>query len=192
MAVSKHIFIIFILLYFSFVRSIEQDTLVAIEIPVYNENKDSELAKNAALDLGKDEAIRAVSDKIHSGSKRYVNISNKDLADCIDGYSIRNEVIGTRSYSANVTYRVNLTTLSNLLKNKKAAIDVIQNRNKLIVVDAQDISAVFSQINSALKKQQRKYMPYSFTKESVKYLYSSYLDELFNSFNIRHRYEDIH
>lgn len=192
MAVSKHIFIIFTLLYFSFVRSIEHDTLVAIEIPVYNENEDSELAKNTALDLGKDEAIHAVSDKIRNRSKRYVNISNKDLADCIDGYSIRNEVIGTRSYSANVTYRVNLTTLSNLLKNKKAAIDVIQNRNKLIVVDAQDISAVFSQINSALKKQQRKYTPYSFTKESVKYLYSSYLDELFNSFNIRHRYEEIH
>ena len=188
MNILKRIFTILILC-ISIANATAQDTYVSVEIPVYSENENPETAKNTALELGKNAAFQAVVDQICNGTRSCVNKTFKELPECIDGYSIKNEVIGSKSYRANVTYRINLTALATALKNKKVTSEVVENHAKLIVIDSNDISNVHSQLKS--REKQIIHFPYSFTRTSVKYRYSRYLDELLKTLNIGYRHEDI-
>lgn len=165
--------------------------IIVKDINISSDESDLEASKSNAIEQGKRTAFSRVIETIYKNPDKNVHISDQQLDECIEGYSVQHEKFINNSYQAVADYRINLSTVANVLNERKKVANLIKNNEnkKVISIRSNDIVALYKKVCDIAEQNSVEVVPYSFSNKYIKFVYSEELAKLIRKANIGATYE---
>lgn len=165
--------------------------IIVKDVNISSDESDLEASKSNAIEQGKRTAFSRVAEMIYKKPNGNINISDQQLDECIEGYSVKNEKFINNSYQAVADYRMNLSTVANVLNERRKVANLIKSNKgkKVISIRSNDVIALYKKVCDIAEQNSIQCAPYSFSNKYIKFVYSEELAKLIRKANIGAIYE---